>query len=78
MHEQTRVFPAGQAYGAFGVEHIFALCPAEAPFVFAQALIILRIDDGVATLGQRDSAEGVAVAQTPPRQHQYKKGPDEP
>ena len=78
VHEQSRVFPAGQAYRAFGVEHVFAFCPAETPFVPAQALIILRIDYGEAALGQRDSAEGVAVAQAPPRQQKYEKRTDEP
>ena len=78
VHEDSRVFPAGQAYGAFGVEHVFAPCPAETPFVSAQALIILRIDYGEAALGQWDSAEGVAVAQTPPEQHQQNGNPFEP
>jgi len=78
VHEDPRVFSAGQAYGAFSVEHVFALCPAETPFVPAQALIVLRIDYGKVALGQRDSAEGVAEAQTPPEQYEPKQGPNEP
>jgi len=35
------------------------------PFMLGQALIIIRIDDCVLALSQRDSAEGVAVAQAP-------------
>ena len=78
VHEQTRVFPAGQAYGAFGIEHIFAFCPAETPFIPVQAMIVLRIDYSELALGKRDSAESVAVAQPPPQQHQPNGNPFEP
>ena len=78
MHEDSRVFAVRQAYGAFGVEDVFALCPAETPLVFAQVRIVLRIDYGEMALGQGDFAEGVAVAQAPPCQHKCKKWPNEP
>jgi hypothetical protein len=35
------------------------------PFAFVEPGIIIRIDDGVLTLGQRYPAEGVPVAQAP-------------
>ena len=75
VHEDARVSSAGQE---FGIEHIFAFCPAEMPFVSAQPLIVLRIDYGKVALGQRDSAERVAEAQTPTEQHQLKERPNKP
>ena len=75
MHEDARVSAAGQADGAFGVEHVFALRPAQTPFVPAQARIILRIDYGEAALGERDSAEVVAVAGPAVHQHQSNERP---
>jgi len=42
------------------------------PFDGAQPLVIFRIDQGELALGQRDSAEGVAVAQPAIRKQQPK------
>ena len=43
-----------------GIEGIVA--PGGLPFVLIQSLEILRIDDGVFSLGKRYPSEGVAVA----------------
>ena len=32
------------------------------PFVFGESVVIVGVDDGVFALGERDAAEGVAVA----------------
>ena len=42
---------------------IISVCASDnVPFVFAQALVIFGIDDGVFALGEWDSAVGVAEA----------------
>jgi len=70
VHEDARVFPVGQAHGAFGVEHVLAFRPAEAPLVLAQARVVGGIDDGELALRERDFPEGVPEAQTAPDKHQ--------
>ena len=47
--------------GPYGVK--FVVKPGSGPFVLAQPVIIVRIDDGKFSLGQWYSPEGVAVAQ---------------
>ncbi len=39
------------------------------PFVFAQALVIVRVHDGVFTLCKRYPAKGVAIVDTAVRKH---------
>ena len=45
------------------------------PFILGQPAVIIGIDDGVFALCQRDSAEGVAVAQAPVQKHRRSKQP---
>ena len=51
----TQMNPPGGIKGVFALNHV--------PFVFAQALVILGVDDGVFSLCEWDAAEGVAVAE---------------
>ncbi|MEK7996679.1 MAG: hypothetical protein AAB403_22985, partial [Planctomycetota bacterium] len=44
------------------------------PFDRAQAVVVFRIDDGELALGQRDSPEGVAIAQPAIRKQQPDQG----
>lgn len=44
------------------VEHLF--CSLDVPFVFAQALVIFRVNDSVFALSERYPAKGVAVTDT--------------
>jgi hypothetical protein len=46
--------------------------------VFGEAKIIIRIDDGVFALGQRDAAEGVAVPNAPIEKDRLEDDPNEP
>ena len=51
----TQMNPPGGIIGVFALIHV--------PFVFAQSLVIFRVDDGVFSPGEWDAAEGVAVAE---------------
>jgi len=48
---------------ADGVE--FVIDPRGGPFVLAEPVKIVRVNDGVFALGQRDEPEGIAVANPP-------------
>ena len=49
--------------GPDGVE--FVIDPRGGPFVLAEPVKIVRVNDGVFALGQRDKPEGVAAANPP-------------
>jgi len=49
--------------GADGVE--FVIDSRGGPFVLAEPVIIVRVNDGVFALGQRDEPEGIAAANPP-------------
>jgi len=49
--------------GSDGVE--FGIDSRGGPFVLAEPVIIVRVNDGVFTLRQRDVPEGIAVANPP-------------
>lgn len=68
--------PVAQAGGAGGVIRPRPL--ADVPVVAGQTRIVVGIDDGVAAFGQRDPAEGVAVADATPQQRQRHAGPSQP
>ncbi len=63
VHEDARVFAVGKADGAFCVEDVFSFCPAETPFKFGEAVVVIRVDDGEFALGEWDFAEWVAEAE---------------
>jgi len=52
---------------SYGVK--FTVNPGSGPFVLAQPVIFVRIDDGEFALGQRYSPEGVAVAKPAVQKH---------
>jgi len=64
VHEDARVSAVGPAHRALRVEHALAPCPANPPLVPAQTCIIIRVHDCEQALRERDSAEGIAVANT--------------
>ena len=49
--------------GSDGVE--FVIDSRGSPFVLAEPVKIVRVNDGVFALGQRDEPEGIAVANPP-------------
>jgi hypothetical protein len=49
--------------GSDGVE--FVIDPRGGPFVLVEPVKIVRVNDGVFALGQRDEPEGIAVANPP-------------
>ena len=53
----TQMNPPGGIKGVFALNHV--------PFVFAQALVVFGVDDGVFALCEWDAAEGVAEADAP-------------
>lgn len=50
----TQMNPPGGIKGVFALDHV--------PFVFAQAVVVFGVDDGVFALSEGDAAEGVAEA----------------
>jgi len=48
------------------------------PFVLGQPPVVIRIDDSILAPGQRDSAEGVPVANPPVQKHRQAKQPYKP
>lgn len=62
--------------GADGVE--FGIDSRSGPFVLAELVIIVRVNDGVFTLGQRDAPEGIAVANPPIEKHRLSDEPFQP
>ncbi len=76
VHRDALRPPVAQTRGAGGVIRPRPL--ADVPVVAGQARIVIRINDGVAALGQRDPAEGVAVADPTPQQRQRHAGPSQP
>jgi len=65
VHKDSGIFSVRPADGTFGVEDLLAFCPADAPFVSAKFLVVIRIDYREFALSQRDSPESVAIAQPP-------------
>lgn len=65
VHKDPRVFFIGQSYGAFGIEYVFTFCFAETPFVFAEARVVIRVDDGEFALREWDFSKRIAEAETP-------------
>ncbi len=56
-----------------GIKGVFAL--NRVPFVFAQALVIFGVHDGVFALGERYAAKGIAIADAAVEQYQSHKRP---
>jgi hypothetical protein len=73
MHEYLALFSIFIPDTTGGIK-ISALLDS-APFVFRQAAVIVRIDDCVLALCQRDSAEGVPVANPPIQKHRQSQQP---
>lgn len=76
VHRDRLRPPVAQAGGAGGVIRPRPL--ADVPVVPGQTRVVVGIDDSVATLGQGDPAEGVAVADPTPQQRQRHAGPSQP
>lgn len=58
MHGDVLRFSAFGAAGAIGIESVASFCSK--PFVFFEAVVVVGVYDGVFSLGQGDSAEGIA------------------
>ena len=65
VHQDTRVLAAGQAHRALCIKNIFSFRLADAPFVLSQSWIIIRVNDSIFALCERDFAKGIAEPQAP-------------
>ena len=72
--------PFGAVFGFHCTYSVVATftSPGGIPFILRQAPVIVGIDDCILALCERDSAEGIAIAQAPIQKHRRPQQPYEP